>query len=197
MAAQVDANESAETQYFKSRERVREQGEVFTQPREINAMLDLMPGAFDSLDTTFLEPAAGNGNFVIQIFRRKTSLISVEVFGGTDRWLEFAVLRALASIYAIDIDHENILQARQRMLDEVQLISVDRDCVRAAKAILNSNVVVGDSLNHPESIQFVSYKALPGERFQRSVQFLRQPDVDLFYQPPEVLPVVHFSELGS
>lgn len=194
MTPQVNTREPLDSQHFKSRERVREQGEVFTQPREVNAMLDLMPDAFESLDTSFLEPAAGNGNFLVQIFRRKASLISEERFGGTERWLEFATLRALSSIYAIDIDPENVEQARQRMLDEVQLITGDGDCLKAARVILDTNIVVGDTLNQPESIQFVRYEALEGERFRRTIQFLREPDLDLFYQPPEPLADVHFSE---
>lgn len=196
MVAQQDISKVT-PQHFKSKERVREQGEVFTQEREIHAMLNLMPAAFETLDTTFLEPAAGNGNFLVQIFRRKIRLISERLHGGTARWFEFAALRALASIYAIEIDPENVEQARERMLDEVRAITDDVDCLEAASVILETNVILGDSLKASASIQFVRYTAINGERFQRTVEFLEQPDVDLFYQPPAELPELHFSELKA
>ena len=197
LMTKVDDHAGGRAQHFKSRERIQGQGEVFTQQREIDAMLDLIPDAFESLDTSFLEPAAGNGNFLVQIFRRKVGLISEEEFGGTDRWLEFASLRALSSIYAVDIDPENVEQARRRMLREIQTITVDRDCWRAANVILSTNIVVGDTLNHPESICFVRYEPLEGEQFRRTIEFLRQPEVDLFFQPPETLEDVHFKDLDK
>lgn len=45
-----------EPRHIKSRERARDPGEVYTQPREVQAMLDLIPDAFDEIDTRFLEP---------------------------------------------------------------------------------------------------------------------------------------------
>jgi|OM-RGC.v1.014789270 hypothetical protein len=194
---QPPGQELPKVEHFRSRERVREQGEVFTQDREIQAMLDLMPGAFEKLDTTFLEPAAGNGNFLVHIFRRKVELISESSHGGTQRWFEFAALRALSSIFAVDIDPRNIDQARQRMLDEMRSLSVDGDCLEAAQVILQSTVVTGDTLSAPQSIQFIRYQAQPVERFKRTIEFLEQPEMHLFYEPPGDLADVHFSELKS
>ncbi len=56
---------------IKSRERVALSGEVFTAPREVKAMLDLVRKESYSIDATFLEPSCGNGNFLVEIFRRK------------------------------------------------------------------------------------------------------------------------------
>ena len=195
MTQRLDDSELAQNRHYKSRERVREQGEVFTQKREVDAMLDLMPDAFKSLDTSFLEPAAGNGNFLVEIFRRKLDLISEAEFGGTQRWFEFAVLVGLSSIYGIDIDPENVDEARWRLLNEIKLRTEDVDCLRAAEVIVETNIVVGDTLESPESIRLVKYQPMQGERFRRTIEFLRQPEVDLFYEPPEDLPEVHFSEL--
>lgn len=190
--------------HIKSRERVRDLGEVYTQPREVNAMLDLIPDAFVDIDTRFLEPAAGDGNFLVAILDRKIALIDESKFGGTAEWFEFALLRCLASIYAIDISAENVDEARERMLAMVIAAAAfdDGDASpafrQAAREILRTNVVVGDSLNGADEITFIEYTALPGERFQRVPSELEPPvNPDLFYLPPEPLPTVHYSELGA
>ena len=58
----------------KSRERVQKHGEVFTAPREVNAMLDLVKNETERLDSRFLEPACGDGNFLVEILRRKLAV---------------------------------------------------------------------------------------------------------------------------
>lgn len=59
------------TKQVKSRERVAEHGEVFTAEREVNAMLDLVKQETERVDSRFLEPACGDGNFVAEILRRE------------------------------------------------------------------------------------------------------------------------------
>lgn len=189
--------------HIKSRERVRDLGEVYTQPREVKAMLDLVPDTFTDVDTRFLEPAAGDGNFLVAILDRKLALIDEGKFGGTVERIEFALLRCLASIYAIDIDEQNVEEARDRMFAMVTAAAAfdngeasDAFC-RAALEILRTNVVVGDSLSGADQIVFVEYTPLPGERFQRVLSELEPPEMDLFYEPPTPLPTVHYSELGA
>jgi type I restriction-modification system DNA methylase subunit len=60
---------------IKSRERVSNHGEVFTAPREVNAMLDLVKGETERIDSRFLEPACGTGNFVTVILERKLRVV--------------------------------------------------------------------------------------------------------------------------
>lgn len=189
--------------HIKSRDRVRDLGEVYTQPREVNAMLDLIPDAFVDLDTRFLEPAAGNGNFLVEILQRKIALIDESRHGGTSDWYEFALLRCLASIYAIDISDENVIEARERMTAVIDAARVFHgggarpEFDRAVQAILTTNVVQGDSLNAAEQIVFVEYTPVEGERFERIPSELEAPEMDLFYEPPAPLPTVHFTELGA
>jgi len=186
--------------HIRSRERVRDLGEVYTQPREVNAMLDLIPDAFVDVDARFLEPAAGNGNFLVAILERKVAAIDPAVTGSA---YEFAVLRCLVSIYGVDISGDNVEEARERMLAIATAAAAfdDGDAsaafVRAAEAILATNVVIGDSLNAADQIVFVEYTPLPGERFQRLSSELVSPEMDLFYEPPSPLPTVHYSELGA
>lgn len=209
MAADADGAMGGETmsgsvmtgaRHIKSRERVRDLGEVYTQPREVNAMLDLIPDMFAGIDTRFLEPAAGNGNFLVAILERKIAVIDLAATGDA---YEFAVLRCLTSIYGIDISEENVEEARERMLAIVTAAAAfdDGDAsvpfVRAAKTILATNIIVGDSLNAADQIVFVEYMPLPGERFQRVPSELESPEMDLFYEPPAPLPTVHYSEFGA
>lgn len=96
---------SNQTQQIKSKERVREQGEVFTRPEEVNAMLDLLPEV--TIEMTFLEPTCGNGNFVVEILKRK--------FDKCKKKADF--ITALKSVVAIDIMADNVAECKQRILE--------------------------------------------------------------------------------
>ena len=88
---------------IKSRERVSDFAEVYTAKREVKAMCDLIPQEqWDDIDTTFLEPACGNGNFLVEIFERKLSRCNIYQDG----------LRALKSITGIDIQADNCEESR-------------------------------------------------------------------------------------
>lgn len=63
--------DTPKAQQVKSRERVQQHGEVFTNEREVNAMLDLVKHETERIDSRFLEPACGDGNFLAEILRRK------------------------------------------------------------------------------------------------------------------------------
>lgn len=63
----------------KSKKRVADHGEVFTNEREVNAMLDLVKQEAERIDSRFLEPACGDGNFLVEILRRKLEVVSRRV----------------------------------------------------------------------------------------------------------------------
>ena len=88
---------------IKSKDRVKERGEVFTNAKEVNAMLDLIPNI--TIDMTFLEPTCGNGNFVVEILKRKFNLCKKKA--------DF--ITALESVYAIDIMADNIAECKARV----------------------------------------------------------------------------------
>lgn len=192
-----------EPQHMKSRERVRDLGEVYTQPREVQAMLDLIPDAFADIDVLFLEPTAGNGNFLVAILERKIAAIDEAKHGGAEHWYEFALLRCLASTYGVDISDENVEEARARMTAVIDAAHVFRGQPAtpafhvAVQAILTTNVVEGDSLNARDQIIFVEYTPLEGERFARQPSELERPQLDLFYEPPPPLSTIHYSELRT
>lgn len=194
--------DASEPKHIKSRERVRDLGEVYTQPREVDAMLDLVPDAFADIDTRFLEPAAGNGNFLVAILERKIEAISETKHGGTPNWFEFALLRCLASVYGVDISDENVHEARDRMTAVIDVARAkgaqpSAGFLAAVDTILATNIIEGDALNGAEEIVFVEYTPLADERFARQPSELEQPEITLFYEPPAPLPTVHYSELRS
>ncbi len=104
------------TKQIKSRQRVADHGEVFTNPREVNAMLDLVRDESFRLDSRFLEPACGDGNFLIEILRRKLSLL--HDIKSQMEW-EFKSLIAVGSCYGIDILPDNAEACRERLFSEV------------------------------------------------------------------------------
>lgn len=135
--------------------------------------------------TRFLEPAAGDGNFLVAILERKISAIDETKHGGSEQWFEFALLRCLASTYGIDINDENVEEARERMMAVIDVAHVFRGepategFAGAAAAIIATNVVLGDSLNAADQIVFIEYTPVEGERFQRVPSELETPMMDL------------------
>ena len=110
------------TKQVKSRERVAEHGEVFTAEREVNAMLDLVKQETERVDSRFLEPACGDGNFVAEILRRKLEAAKKRAIPPRKKKplpLEFEKqsVIAVASIYGVDLLIDNVIACRQRLYD--------------------------------------------------------------------------------
>lgn len=103
---------------IKSRQRVAERGEVFTAEREVNAMLDLVKQETERIDSRFLEPACGTGNFLVEILRRKLEVIRRQYQKQLGE-LELQTTIALSSIYGVDIMKDNVAECCQRLLDIV------------------------------------------------------------------------------
>ena len=110
------------TKQVKSRQRVADHGEVFTAEREVNAMLDLVKQETDRVDSRFLEPACGDGNFVAEILRRKLEAAKKRAIPPRKKKplpLEFEKqsVIAVASIYGVDLLIDNVIACRQRLYD--------------------------------------------------------------------------------
>ena len=142
---------------IKSRERVSAHGEVFTAPREVNAMLDLVKAETERLDSRFLEPACGDGNFLIEILRRKMAVCEVRVRAKQYTQLQYeenAVL-AVSSIYGIELLPDNAEACRIRLFDyfaqQYQTLFKDKckaACLDAVRYILSKNIILGDALTY-------------------------------------------------
>ena len=124
---------------IKTKQRVKDFGEVFTNEREVKAMCDLIPQeTWDNIASTFLEPACGNGNFLVEIYRRKLERCETEKDG----------LKALASIVGIDIQADNVQESRQRLKQMYcdKFPNVNEIALQMADMILKNNIMCGDSL---------------------------------------------------
>lgn len=120
---------------IKSKRRVTEHGEVYTPAHIVAAMCDMVAqnsDAFDRIDTKFLEPACGNGNFLMEILRRKLLLCRTED----------EAVQAVKSIYAIDLLPDNVQEARQRMSSIVKERFPEADIA----GILKRQIIQGNTL---------------------------------------------------
>lgn len=136
---------------IKSRQRVADYAEVFTSEREVNAMLDLVKQETERIDSRFLEPACGTGNFLAEILRRKLEVVTLRYKRSQIEWERYAIL-AVSSIYGIDILEDNVEECRNRLLtifaEEYDKLfrKTSDDCKDAAKFILGKNILLGDAL---------------------------------------------------
>jgi hypothetical protein len=163
--------DSADERLVKSSERVRDLGEVFTPNATVQEMLDLLPRSIwaPHPSPTFLEPACGDGNFLVAILDRKLDRIVEDhtmgklPAGSEAEAAQFHALEALASIYAVDISEDNIIGgtpghevgARARLLTMFSNWNAEvldkrfnaRSLVlRAAEWIVSHNLIVGNML---------------------------------------------------
>ena len=141
---------------IKSKERVAIHGEVFTAEREVNAMIDLVGPYIEEIMTTVLEPACGEGAFLTNILRRKLEVISC--FCKSGYTLEWNVLRALSSLYGVDIQNDNVCICRDN-LNKLAIEYIRKqnghnpsaNYVEAAKTILKHNIICGNTLTGTNS----------------------------------------------
>ena len=143
---------------IKSKARVADHGEVFTAKREVDAMLDLVKQETERVDSRFLEPACGDGNFVAGILRRKLVAAKKRAIPPRKKKplpLEFEKqsVIAVASIYGVDLMMDNVNACRRRLYDiwndEYEAIcknEADDECREAVKFILRRNIVCGNAL---------------------------------------------------
>ena len=157
----------------KSKQRVADHGEVFTPAWMVEAMLDLVKGETERIDSRFLEPACGSGNYLVQILRRKLAAVEFK-YSQSDFERRHYALLALMCIYGIELLPDNIAECRANLLeifaDYLNLKESD-DLYRAAFYVLSQNLVHGDALtmraqgNLP--ITFAEWGYLGKGRFQR------------------------------
>lgn len=136
----------------KSKERVADHGEVFTAQREVNAMLDLVKQETERIDSRFLEPACGDGNFLAEILRRKLAAVKTRYKKSAADYEKYAVM-AVTSIYGVDILQDNVDECRKRLFaiwDEEYTANCKKECRNecreAVRFILERNILCGNAL---------------------------------------------------
>jgi hypothetical protein len=148
--------EIIEVLVVKSRDRVKAYGEVFTPRHMVDRMLDLVRDELEAgpnfVDKTFLEPAAGDGKFLVAILRRKLQALTAHY--PQEAWPTESLF-ALASIYGIELLEDNHADARDAMLEEFESFHAGHevpcdpstDLMRAATFLVEANIVRGNMLS--------------------------------------------------
>lgn len=155
-----------------SKKRVADHGEVLTARHEVDAMLDLVKQETERIESRFLEPACGNGNFLIVILERKLAVIERKLAQHEKRlkksekrpgWkapsYEPDSLLALSSIYGIDILQDSVAAARARLLAyyiesyrRIVELEPSPDLIASASYILEKNILLGDAINTQDKV---------------------------------------------
>ena len=158
---------------IKSKKRVADHGEVFTPGWMVDAMLDLVKGESERIDSRFLEPACGSGNFLVRVLQRKLSAVELK-FGKSEFERRHYALLAVMSTYGIELLADNIAECRANMLEVLaEYLGIDEsdELYRAAFYVLSQNLVHGDALTMKtpggEPITFAEWGYLGKGKFQR------------------------------
>ncbi len=200
---------------IKSKKRVRDKGEVFTNEREVNAMLDLVKQETERIDSRFLEPACGNGNFLIEILRRKLEVVKSRY--KKSQWeYEKNGLIAVMSCYGVDIMPDNVLECQNRLFEYFEKeykslfkMNIKQEYLDIVKFVLSKNILCGDALSMKTSnnspITFAEWSFVKGSLVQRRdfnyEQLLTQNDKketllgDFIERPIKTYPLTHYLNL--
>ena len=158
---------------IKSKQRIADHGEVFTPAWMVEAMLDLVKGETERMDSRFLEPACGSGNFLARILQRKLAAVELK-FGKSNFEKRHYALLALMCTYGIELLADNIAECRTNMLEilaDYLNLEESEELYRAAAYVLSQNLVHGDALTMQTSdgqpITFAEWGYLGKGKFQR------------------------------
>jgi SAM-dependent methyltransferase len=205
-----------------SRQRIADHGEVFTSKREVNAMLDLVKQETERIESRFLEPACGTGNFLVEILERKLSVVESR-YKKSQLEFERNAITAVSSVYGIDILEDNVFACRQRLLgiftnfySQNYKISAKPEVIDSVIYILGKNIVWGDALSlmtvgeNPRAIVFAEWSPLNGSmlkrrdyKFEHLVVSIRGSlfsdlgDDAYIPTPAKEFPVTHFLEISK
>lgn len=157
----------------KSKQRVADHGEVFTPDWLVEAMLYLVKDETERIDSRFLEPACGNGNFLVQVLKRKLATVELK-YGKTDFEKQHYALLGLMCIYGVELLPDNIVECRANLLEilsDYLHLDSSQDLYRAASHVLSQNLVQGDAMTMQAEdgnpIEFAEWGYLGKGRFQR------------------------------
>ena len=208
-----------------SKQRVTDHGEVFTNKREVNAMLDLVKQETERIDSRFLEPACGTGNFLAEILERKLQVVESR-YGKIQLEFERNAVLAVSSIYGIDILEDNVAACRNRLLEIFRnryqakfRSAVNPECIRSIQYILQRNIIWGNALDLmtvgivPEQIVFSEWSPINGSMLKRRdfsfhglLDHAKMKEMPLFSDlgenvfiptPIRDFPVVHFLKVAD
>jgi hypothetical protein len=158
---------------IKSKQRVADHGEVFTPMWMVDAMLDLVKNETERLNSRFLEPACGSGNFLSPILKRKLAAVELR-YGKAEFDRNHYALLGLMCIYGIELLTDNIEECHADLLEIFSAylnIDESNEMYRAAYYVLTQNIIHGDALSmqtsRGEPIAFAEWGYLGKGKYQR------------------------------
>ncbi|MDD3944932.1 MAG: SAM-dependent DNA methyltransferase [Bacteroidales bacterium] len=207
---------------LKSKKRVADHGEVFTNEREVNAMLDLVKQETERIESRFLEPACGNGNFLAEVLRRKLHIVDSRYSKNQNDWERYSVI-AVSSIYGVEILEDNAQECRERLFEifdkHYTLLYKNKckdECRRSVQYLLQRNILWGDALDFcnpitKEPIVFSEWSAVNGSMLKRRDYVFRflveqshqfslfndEGEAAAIDEPVKDYPLIHFLKLGE
>ena len=137
------------SEFVKSKQRVADHGEVFTPPELVEAMLDLVKAESERIESRFLEPACGSGNFLVPVLKRKLAAVHTR-YGKSDFENRHQALLALMSIYGIELLDDNVAECQGNLLEvflDYLRVGPGHDWFAAAVSVLAVNIAHGDALS--------------------------------------------------
>lgn len=215
-------NTAENPKQVKSRKRVADHGEVFTNEREVKAMLDLVNDQCERIDATFLEPACGSGNFLIEILRRKLGVLQ-DKYAKSQTEYDANLIKATSSLYGVELLQDNTVECRERLFNEIQKTYPKKfnssdsfhQLMDSVKFILHKNIICGDALNYTtqagEPIVFTEWKFVNDTDvkqrcFDYQVVLEKGKQISLFGDDGEIasipqhgkeFPPIHYLKLGE
>ena len=208
---------------IKSKKRVTEHGEVYTSEREVNNMLDLVKQETERLDSRFLEPACGDGNFLIKVLERKVNVLHSRYKKNQFEFEKNSVV-VISSIYGIDILVDNVEETQNRLFNYFEGVysktfkgSENEELLLTLKYILSKNIIHGDALSlkkvdSDEPVTFCEWSLLNNSIKRRDFTFenllqnspLEGPNLfsdlgeDVFIPTPtKEYPLTHYLKLSE
>jgi len=140
-------------QQIKDKSRVSNFGEVLTSKREVLDMLNLVNTETSRLDSRFLEPACGDGNFLTEVLNFKLDILEKNYSKNQYEFEKFSI-QIFTSIYGIDILEDNIISARERLFNQYFDLynkkfksNINQKLLDCIKYILKLNLVHADALS--------------------------------------------------
>ena len=187
----------------------------------VEAMLDLVKQETERIDSRFLEPACGNGNFLVEVLKRKLAVVDSRYSKSQLEWEHYSVI-AVSSIYGVDILEDNAQECRERLFGIYKawysklFKQVNEECLRSIQFLLSRNILWGDALDftNPETKQpivFSEWNAVNGSMIKRRdymFKFLveKKHQFSMFNdegnfgaidEPIMDFPLIHFLKLGE
>jgi hypothetical protein len=173
------------------RQRIIDHGEVFTPPGLVHEMLELVADQCEREDARFLEPACGDGNFLVEVLRRR--LLRTDQRYRIQRDWEPHALFGLSCLYGIEIQGDNIERCRARLLETFREHYESRygeksnpRVTESARVILRHNILHGDALMMKQAsgnpLVLTEWALIGKGRFKRRLYEYRELPPTLTYE---------------